>query len=111
GEGQSVPGYAMVREERRFDLKGGRNILRVNDVPALLDPTTVSFASLTDPQGTRVSEQNFEFDLTSSSKLLSKYLDREITVDAVRGTSVEGVTGTLIGTQGGLTLKQADGSV
>jgi len=111
GEGYQVPGYALVREEREFTLKAGRNQLRVTDVPGLIDPTTVSFASLTDPSGTRVVEQNFEFDLTSSAKLLSRYLDREITVEIARGTTVEAVTGTLVGTQGGLTLKLADGSV
>ena len=31
------------------------------------------------PKGTRVVEQSFEFDLTSTSKLLSRYLDKEIT--------------------------------
>ncbi len=45
-------------------------------MPALIDPTTVSFASLTDPTGTRVVEQSFEFDLTSTAKLLSRYRDR-----------------------------------
>ena len=68
GEGMVIPGYALVREERSFDLKAGRNVLRVADVPALIDPTTVAFASLTDPRGTRVVEQSFEFDLTSTSK-------------------------------------------
>ena len=62
GEGLAIPGYALVREDRRFDLKAGRNLLRVPDVPALIDPTTVSFASLTDPKGTRVVEQSFEFE-------------------------------------------------
>src|SRR5258706_10225127 len=61
GEGATVPGYALVREEREFSLKGGRNQLRVSDVPALIDPTTVAFGSLTDPRSTRVLEQNFEF--------------------------------------------------
>jgi len=50
GEGSAIPGYALVREERAFPLKAGRNVLRVSDVPALIDPTTVSFASLTDPR-------------------------------------------------------------
>src|SRR6476469_1221674 len=63
GAGSLVPGYALVREEREFALKPGRNQLRVNDVPAFIDPTTVAFSSLTDPRGTRVVEQNFEFDL------------------------------------------------
>jgi hypothetical protein len=106
-----VPGYALVREERTFTLQPGRNRLRVSDVPAQIDPTTVAFASLTDPRSTRVVEQSFEFDLTSTAKLLSRYLEREIVVDQVRGTGVEAVAGTLVGTQGGLILKQPDGSV
>ena len=111
GDGSSVPGYALVREERSFALKPGRNLLRVSDVPALIDPTTVAFASLTDPKSTRVVEQSFEFDLTNTSKLLSRFLEREISVDQVRGSGVESVGGTLVGTQGGLILKQPDGSV
>jgi hypothetical protein len=111
GEGGPVPGYALVREEREFTLAPGRNTLRVADVPALIDPTTVAFASLTDPRTTRVVEQSFEFDLTSTSKLLSRFLEREITVDQVRGSGVEAVSGTLVGTQGGLILRQPDGSV
>ena len=111
GEGYSVPGYALVREERQFSLTAGRNLLRVSDVPALIDPTTVAFASLTDPGSTRVVEQSFEFDLTSTSKLLSRFLDREIVVEAARGTGIESIGGTLVGTQGGLILKQPDGSI
>src|SRR2546428_807285 len=83
-----VPGYALVREERTFSLARGRNVLRVDDVPALIDPTTVAFASMTDPKSTRVVEQSFEFDLTSASKLLSRYLDRDITVEQSRGNAV-----------------------
>lgn len=112
GEGVRVPGYALVREQRAFALKPGRNVLRVSDVPAMIDPTTVAFTSLTDPAGTRVVEQSFEFDLTSAAKLLSRYLDRDITVEQSRaGGNVESYSGTLVGTQGGLTLRQPDGSV
>jgi hypothetical protein len=111
GEGVAVPGYALVREEREFELAAGRNLLRVTDVPALIDPTTVAFASLTDPKSTRVVEQSFEFDLASTSKLLSRFLEREITVEQARGQGVELVSGTLVGTQGGVILRQADGSV
>jgi hypothetical protein len=100
-----------VREEREFELASGRNLLRVADIPALVDPTTVSFASLTDPKGTRVVEQSFEFDLTSTTKLLSRFLEKDITVDQVRGSGVEAVSGTLVGTQGGLILRQPDGTL
>ena len=111
GEGISVPGYAMVKQQRDVKLDAGRTIIRVSDVPALIDPTTVAFESLLDPAGTRVVEQNFEFDLTSTNKLLQKYLDREVTVEQVRGQGVESITGTLIGTQGGLVLRAGDGSI
>ena len=111
GSGQAVPGYAMVRHERDLALNRGRNTVRFTDVAALIDPTTVSFESLTDPAGTGVVEQNFQFDLVSSQKLLQKYLDRNITVDQVRGTGVESFTGTLLSTSGGLMLRREDGSV
>ncbi len=111
GEGYAVPGYGMVKQEREVMLTKGRTVLRISDVPALIDPTTVSFESLLDPAATRVVEQSFEFDLTNTNKLLQKYLDREVTVEQTRGQGVETVTGTLIGTQGGLILRMADGSI
>lgn len=111
GEGMGVPGYALVKQEREVNLNKGRTALRISDVPALIDPTTVAFESITDPAGTRVVEQSFEFDLTNTNKLLQKYLDREVTVDQARGTGIESITGTLLGTQGGLVLKMADGSI
>jgi hypothetical protein len=111
GEYGAVPGYAVVRQEQSFDLTRGRTIIRLSDVPSLIDPTTVSFESLTDPASTRVVEQSFEFDLTSTRKLLEKYLDREISVEQVRGASVEVITGTLLSARDGIVLKMADGSI
>jgi hypothetical protein len=111
GDGLAIPGYAVIRREQDVTLNKGRTAIRISDVPALIDPTTVSFESLTDPANTRVVEQSFEFDLTNTQKLLQKYLDREVTVDQVRGQNVESVTGTLIGAQDGLILRMADGGV
>lgn len=111
GEGQSVPGYALVRQSREFTFNRGRNVIRLSDVAANIDPTTVSFESLTHPKGTRVLDQSFEFDLVNTSKLLQKYLDREIGVVQFQANKAEDLTGTLVGTQGGLVLKVADGSV
>jgi hypothetical protein len=109
--GLSVPGYAVARHERALTLERGRNTVRFADVAALIDPTTVHFESLTDPKGTGVVEQNFQYDLVNTQKLLEKYLDRAISVDQVRGTGVETFTGTLLSTAGGLTLRREDGTV
>jgi hypothetical protein len=111
GRGQAVPGYAVVRHQRDLELARGRNTVRFSDVAALIDPTTVAFESLTDPKGTSVVEQNFQFDLVSSEKLLQKYIDRTITVDQVRGNGVESFSGTLLSTAGGLVLRRQDGSI
>ena len=109
--GYAVPGFAVVRHERRIDLKSGRNDVRFTDVAGLIDPTTVSFKSISDPDGTRVVEQNFQFDLVSTDRLLQKYVDREITVEQSRGSALESFTGTLLSTAGGLVLQMPDGSV
>lgn len=111
GRGQALPGYAVVRHERELQLARGRNTVRFTDVAALIDPTTVTFESLTDATGTRVIEQNFQFDLVSAEKLLQKYVDRAISVDQVRGSGVESFTGTLLSTTGGITLRRDDGSI
>jgi hypothetical protein len=107
----AVPGYAVVRQERDLDLTRGRNAVRFTEVAALIDPTTVAFESLTDPKGTTVLEQNYQFDLVSTDKLLQKYIDRPIAVDQVRGQTTESFKGTLLSTQGGIVLRRDDGSV
>lgn len=111
GRGRVVPGYAVVRHERTLALDRGRNTVRFSDVAAQIDPTTVSFESLTDPKGTSVVEQNFQFDLVNQEKLLQKYIDRAITVDQIRGSGVESFSGTLLSTTGALVLRREDGGI
>jgi len=106
-----VQGYAVVRQEREIDVVKGRNEVKFSDVAALIDPTTVVFESLTDPKGTSVLEQNFQFDLVSTEKLLTRYVDRQISVDQIRGQATESFTGTLLSTQGGVVLKRDDGTL
>ena len=107
----TVPGYAVVRQERELEFARGRNMVRFADVAALIDPTTVVFESLTDGKGTTVLEQNYQFDLVSTDKLLQRYIDRPIAVEQVRGSATETFSGTLLSTQGGIVLKRDDGAV
>lgn len=109
--GITIPGYALIRHERGVDLTGPRTTLRFSDVAAQIDPTTVSFSSLTDPDGTRVLEQSFEFDLVSTAKLMERYIDRPITVEQIQGDHVAEISGTLLSTAGGIVLAGADGKV
>ncbi|MFN0038737.1 MAG: DUF4139 domain-containing protein [Burkholderiales bacterium] len=111
GGGNSLPGYATVRHERDIALNPGRNTIRFTDVAGFIDPTTVSFSSLTDPVGTRVMEQNFQFDLVSPEKLLTRFIDRDIAVERMVGNKVETLEGKLLSTQGGIVIREPDGSV
>ena len=106
----SVPGYAMVRQERDVKLASGRSTLKFADVAALIDPTTVTFTSLSEPR-TRVLEQSYQFDLVSTDKLLLKYIDRPITVERHNGDRLETVIGTLLSSTDGLLLRTSDGTI
>jgi len=106
----SIPGYAMVRVDRDVRIEAGRSTLRFGDVAALIDPTTVTFAVPDDP-GTRVLEQNFQFDLVSTSRLLQRYLDRPVSVERTNGAATTTVSGTLLSAADGLVLRAGDGTV
>ena len=89
----------------------GRGTIQFTDVAALIDPTTVQFLSLTDPEGTKVLEQNFQFDLVSQEKLLSRYIDREVSVEQQSGDGVKVIDGTLVSSNDGLVIRGADGQI
>jgi len=69
---------SLVREERTFPLGKGTSTVVVPDVPATIDGTSVHFLSLTDPEGVRVIEQNYQYDLVSQARLLERYVGREV---------------------------------
>jgi hypothetical protein len=74
-------GQALVKDRRLvLNLKPGDNVVRFTDVAATIDPTSVRFESLTDPTGTTVVEQSFEYDLATSDALLKRFLEREVVV-------------------------------
>ena len=104
-----VPGYGVVKVVRKVAVPKGVGTLAFTDVAAWIDPTTVSFTDLDDPS-TSVLEQNFQFDLVSPTKLMERYIGREITVAVTMGDGVSNVTGELLSAnQGQLVLKTKDG--
>ena len=94
GEGVSITVYnqdfAVVKERRFMELKAGRQTIKFTNIAQYIEPETVQFSSLTDPAGTRVAEQNYEFDLVSADKLMHKYIDRKLTIVTQDGKLIEG---------------------
>ena len=104
-----VPGYGVIKEVRRVTVPKGMGALSFTDVAAWIDPTTVSFNDLDDAK-TTVLEQNFQFDLVSPSKLMEKFLGREISLSVAMGDGVSYVAGTLLSAnQGSVVLQTATG--
>jgi len=104
-----VPGYGVVKVVRKVAVPKGVGELAFTDVAAWIDPTTVSFNDLDDAK-TTVLEQNFQFDLVSPSKLMEKFLGREISLSVAMGDGVSYVAGTLLSAnQGSVVLQTATG--
>jgi hypothetical protein len=99
---------ALVKDHRSLDLSQGLNEVRFADVAAQIDPTSVHFRSLTDPAGTLVLEQNYEYDIVGSSKLLQKYLDQQVTLVTQDGKEY---SGKLLSGADDVILQGADGQV
>ena len=87
----------LVKDLREIRLDAGMLEAQFMDVAALIDPTSVHLKSLTDPTGLRILEQNYEYDLLTSQKLMEKYVGRKVRLYQGNGSFQEA---TLLSTQG-----------
>jgi hypothetical protein len=88
--------FAVVKERRPIVFDKGLNTIKFTDVASSIDPTSVSFQCLSSPGKVAVLEQNYEYDLVSTSSLLNRYLDRTVNVSikgsgADKGTQANGL--------------------
>jgi hypothetical protein len=87
----------LVKDVREVRFPAGLGEVQFMDVAAQIDPTTVHLKSLTDPAGLRILEQNYEYDLLSSAKLMEKYVGKRVRLYGADGTYHEA---TLLSTNG-----------
>jgi hypothetical protein len=71
---------ALVRDVRQLQLPSGTFRLKFMDIAATVNPATVHFRSVTEPEKVGVLEQNYEYDLLEPNKLLNKYVGKEVTL-------------------------------
>ena len=71
---------ALVRDVRSLSLPSGTFRLKLMDIAATVNPATVHFRSLNEPEKLGVLEQNYEYDLLEPAKLLHKYVGKEVTL-------------------------------
>jgi len=99
---------ALIRDARRMKIKKGQNRIEFTDVASKIDPTSVHFKSLTSPTNVRILEQNYEYDLVNSNKILSKYIDEEIQLITKEGKLFKGK---LLSSQGNVVLEKKGGEI
>ena len=68
----------LVKDTRDARLDAGTLEVKFMDVAAQIDPTSVHLKSLTDASGLKILEQNYEYDLLTSDKLMEKYVGKKV---------------------------------
>ena len=100
---------ALVKDVRLMDLKKGITLIKFKDVASQIDPTSVHFRSLPYPDKVSILEQNYEYDLVSTRKILQKYIDQEIKVTAKDEKVYQGLL--LSSSKDGMVLAEREGGI
>lgn len=89
-------GFGLVKETRQIHLTQGRQSINVEDVASLIEPSSVSIRSLTDPTSISVLEQNYQYDLISTQAILSKSVGRRVKYTRTIGNQRDVLEGVLL---------------
>lgn len=73
-------GLAMVNELRSVVLPAGESMVVARQVPARLDPASVTVSPTAGGAGLELLEQRFEYDLRDPARLLRRYLNSTVVV-------------------------------
>ncbi|MBI5360492.1 MAG: zf-HC2 domain-containing protein [Planctomycetes bacterium] len=102
---------AMIRDSSTIQkLRAGINTVHFDGVTKGIKPDSVSFRSITAPS-TQVLEQNYEYDLASASKILDKYIDRQISIITDDNKTHTGILAAFEGDAGSMSYSPSDYSI
>lgn len=76
-------GFGFVKEVRALNIKSGLHTIAVEDVPSLIETTSVAIRSLTDPSAFDILEQNYQYDLINAMAILNKAVGGRIKLHRV----------------------------
>ena len=94
----------VVKDTREIKLNSGLSEIKITDVAKLIDPTSVHIKL-----DGEVLEQNYQYDLVNFSKILQKYIDKEINLVNDKSELIEGKL--LSATGGDVVLEKKDGGL
>ncbi len=70
--------FGLVKQTRSLEFQKGIGEVRFDDVAARIDPTSVHISPKAG--GISILEQNYQFDLVSTQKIMQKFLGRRISI-------------------------------
>ncbi len=76
-------GFGFVKEVRSLNIRSGLHTIAVEDVPSLIETTSVAIRSLTDPSAFDILEQNYQYDLVNAMAILNKAVGGKIKLHRV----------------------------
>ena len=96
---------ALVRDTKNVKLAKGVQNIELDEVAAKIDPTSVLPKFLSNANKIKILEQNFDFDLVNTDKLLSKYIGETIEIERTGEDKRGKLTGKLLSAYGGLVVQ------
>ncbi len=93
-------GIALVRETRIAELPKGQHTLLVKEVPARILADSLLVRPAESEEDFRLLEQNYEYDLASRPKLLSRYIGKKIYFRVQEKDETRLLEGILLSTDG-----------
>lgn len=96
---------ALVRDTKNVKLTKGVQNIEIDEVAAKIDPTSVLPKFLSNANKIKILEQNFDFDLVNTDKLLSKYIGETIEIERTGEDKRGKLTGKLLSAYGGLVVQ------
>lgn len=106
----------VVSENRSLSFKDGEGILKIRNVPSLIDAASVRFDILDNFSGNiNILEQNYAYDLVSPEKIYDRFIDETIELIDENGHSYKGqllafsnYTATLMSNSGSIKVIRLD---
>lgn len=99
---------ALVKEIREVTLKKDVQTIEFDEVAARIEPASALPKFLNAADKIKILEQNFDYDLAGSDKLLSKYIGKDIEIERYGDDKRAKLSGKLLSVSGGLVVQSAD---
>ena len=99
---------ALIKDKQDVKLKKGIQKIEIDNVSTNIDPTSVLPKFSNNNDKIKINEQNFDYDLVNTNKLLQQYIGKDIEIEKDSNSKKEVISGKLLAVSGGMVLQSKD---